>query len=168
MTDSGLLEGLRLAILNERAGADFYTMAARTTTDPRGREVFLILAAEEALHLRFLKEQYALVAAGKTPAPLISATHGAELGTESPIYSEELRERIGEAHFEMSALAVGLKLEHETIAHYRALAAGAAAPEARHFFEKLVAWEQGHASALSRQQAQLLESYWQAAGFAPF
>lgn len=168
MTDGGLIEGIRLAMLNERAGADFYTMAARVTTDPQGREVFLVLAAEEALHLRFLKEQYALVAAGKLPAPLISATHGAELGTESPIYSAELLDRLGEAHFEMSALAVGLKLEHEAIAHYRALAAASNAPEARHFFEKLVAWEQGHASALSRQQARLLESYWQAAGFAPF
>jgi rubrerythrin len=159
---------MRSAILSEQAAADFYTMAARSTRDPRGREVFLILAAEEALHLRFLKEQYALVAAGKDPAPLISATHGAELGTESPIYSENLRDSIGDAHFEMSALAVALKLEHEAIAGYRALATGAEAPEARHFFAKLVDWEQGHASALARQQAQLLESYWQAAGFAPF
>ncbi len=168
MNAPALLEGLRLAMLNERADADFYAMAARATSDPRGREVFLILAAEEALHLRFLKEQYALVAAGRNPEPLISADHGAELGTESPIYSEMLRDRLGEAHFEMSALAVALKLEHEAITLYRSLAAGASSPEAKHFFSKLVDWEQGHASALSRQQAQLLESYWQAAGFAPF
>jgi rubrerythrin len=164
----GLLAALRQAMLNEQAGADFYMMAARTTVDPKGRETFLILAAEEALHLRYLKEQYGEIAAGRNPQPLISASHGAELGEPSPIFSEHLHERIGDAHFEMSALAVGLKLEHESITLYRDLAAGAELPEVKHFFEKLVAWEQNHASALARQQAQLLESYWQAAGFAPF
>jgi bacterioferritin (cytochrome b1) len=168
VNDIGLLAAVRQAMLNERAGADFYMMAARATVDPKGRETFLILAAEEALHLRYLKEQYNLIAAGKNPEPLISASHGAELGEPSPIFSEHLRDRISDAHIEMSALAVGLKLEHESIALYRSLAASTEMPEARHFFEKLVAWEQNHASALARQQAQLLESYWQAAGFAPF
>lgn len=168
MSAADLLEELRLAMLSEQTGIEFYTTAARTTTDPRGREVFLILAAEESLHLRFLKDHYGAVSAGREPEPIVAMAHGAELNAESPIFSEELRRRIATAHFEMSALAVGLKLEHETISRYRTLAAIAPTPAAKQFFEQLVEWEQSHASALSRQQAQLLDQYWQAARFAPF
>ena len=68
----------------------------------------------------------------------------------------------------MTVLSVGLQLEHATIARYRGLAAAAEQPELKHFFERLMHWEEGHAAALERQSRLLRESYWNAAGFAPF
>ncbi|MFO7676465.1 MAG: ferritin family protein [bacterium] len=166
-TDLGIIAGIREAMLAEQAGNQFYSAAAGRTTDPRGSEVFLMLAVEEARHLDFLREQYRLLAAGRPPEPLISDT-GAELGGPSPIFSDELRSRIGEAHWEMTALSVGLQLEEASIARYRDLAARAASPELRQFFERLVRWEEGHAAALERQSRLLRDDYWNAAGFAPF
>ena len=51
-------DALRIAIATERSGLDFYTRAARVTTDTRGRRVFTRLAAEEKEHLGKLELRY--------------------------------------------------------------------------------------------------------------
>lgn len=163
-----ILAGLKDAILTEHTGNQFYETAAEKTSDGQGREVFHMLAAEEALHQQWLKQQYAIVAAGKHPEPLVDTTAGAVFDDSSPVFSKELKDRIAEAHWEMTALSVGLELEKATIERYRGLAAEADVPELQHFFERLMRWEEGHARALERQSKLLREAYWNAAGFAPF
>lgn len=162
-----LLAALREAILAERAGASFYENAARATDDAQGRETFLMLAGEESLHEKYLRDQYALVAAGRTPEPLVNSS-GAAFDLRNPVFSPELRHRIGTAHQEMTALSIGIQLEQNSAAYYRRLAKEAGIPELEHFFEKLAQWEEGHGTALHVQYQLLLESYWQEAGFAPF
>jgi Fur family ferric uptake transcriptional regulator len=51
-------DALRIAIATERSGFNFYTRAARLTTDARGRSVFQRLAAEEREHLATLEKRY--------------------------------------------------------------------------------------------------------------
>jgi rubrerythrin len=51
-------DALRMAIATERSGLEFYTRAATLTTDPRGRNVFERLAAEEREHLSTLQTRY--------------------------------------------------------------------------------------------------------------
>ena len=51
---------------------------------------------------------------------------------------------------------------------YRGEAEAAGDPEVKACHEKLVAWEQGHLSALQAQVDSLKEDYWNQAGFAPF
>jgi len=167
-TKEQLLASLKDAILTEHTGNHFYAAAAEKTTDSRGAEVFRMLAAEEALHQKYLKQQYELLHAGKNPEPLIDPTAGAIFDDENPVFSPELKSRIGEAHWEMTALSVGLQLEHSTIARYRDLAAGADSPELTHFFERLMKWEEGHADALEKQSRILREEYWNQGHFAPF
>jgi len=162
-----MLAGLKEALLAERTGSEFYTLAAANTQDAQGRETFLILAAEEALHEKYLREQYGNLLAGRAPSPMVSSW-GAELNADSPIFSPELKHRIATAHLEMAVLATGLALEDATITRYRTLAAETDMPELKHFFDKLTRWEEGHAAALRRQQELLLESYWHEARFAPF
>lgn len=162
-----LIAGLKQAILAEQTGNEFYTAAAAKTTDPKGRDVFQQLASEEVQHLEYLKQQYSELVAGRQPNWLLDAS-GAELGGENPIFSAELRARIAEAHWEMTALAVGLQLELASITQYRNLLGQVEEPEAQRFFSALVRWEENHAAAIRRQQSQLLESYWHEAHFAPF
>src|SRR5216110_938480 len=52
-------DALRIAIATERSGLDFYTRAARQTSDTRGRKIFHDLAAEEKEHLSTLENRYA-------------------------------------------------------------------------------------------------------------
>ena len=169
MTDGEdqLLAGLKEAILTEQTGVQFYTVAAGNTTDAQGREVFRQLARDESEHQQWLRRQYGHLIAGTPWEEMKPAPH-ADLSGPSPIFSDGLRSRIGEAHWEMTALSVGLALEEATITRYRKLAQTADRPEVRRFFEELVKWEETHAEALSRQSNLLKESYWREARFAPF
>jgi Fur family ferric uptake transcriptional regulator len=51
-------DALRIAIATERSGLEFYTRAAKTTGDARGRKIFQDLAGEEKEHLEKLEARY--------------------------------------------------------------------------------------------------------------
>jgi rubrerythrin len=163
-----MADALFEAIKAEREGAHFYLMAARSTQDQKGRETFERLAHEEEAHERFLAAHYQSLL--KTGHLDVQAKLGrqAPLTEESPIFSAGIKKRVQEAHFEMSALAIGIRLEAAAMKFYRDHAASAADANLRKFFEELVEWESGHYQALLRQQEALKEDYWASAGFSPF
>ena len=167
-TTSRMAAGVREAMQAEVEGHHFYLMAARSTDDEHGRAVFEQLAEEEKQHAAFLKAQYAsLLEHGRPDA---EASLGAPKALEgpSPIFSDALRARIGQAHFEMTALSVGVQLELSAIHFYEAQAQAATDERVAAFFSELAKWESGHYHALLRQQEALKEDYWSGSGFAPF
>jgi rubrerythrin len=156
------------AMRAEAEGHHFYRMAAGATEDSRGRRTFEQLAVEELGHLEFLRKQYrALVETGRPDAAARLGTP-ARLEGESPIFSPAIRGRLGEAHFEMTALSVGVQLELGAETFYKRQAEAATSGSIRSFFEELAAWEAGHYRALLAQQESLKEDYWSSSGFAPF
>ena len=142
-------------------------MAARSTEDEKGREVFEQLAAEELDHARYLRVQYQSVLEHGRLDASVSLGRRADLSGEHPIFSARLLERVGAAHYELSALAIGAQLEMNAVRHYQGEADAAPDAEVRRFFEELVAWESGHYEALSRELESVREAYWHANGFAP-
>jgi rubrerythrin len=162
-------DGLRHAMQAEHEGHHFYKMAAQTTQDPKGREVFGQLAAEEQEHYRFLERHLdSMTRTGRLDARAELGAPAA-LGEMHPIFTPEIRTRIGSAHYEMTALAIGIQLEASAVRFYTDEAQAAAAlPGAREFYEQLAAWERGHLTALQRQADELKEDYWHEARFAPF
>lgn len=163
-----IAEALARAMQAETDGHHFYLMAANATQDVQGKEVFAQLAAEELDHLRFLKVQRESYLASGHADEAATLGHGRELRGESPIFSSAIHARLGEAHFEMSALSIAIALELSSQAFYREQALAAGDEAARRFFEELALWEAGHAEALSRQLEELKEAYWAGGGFAPF
>lgn len=163
-----LAKGLLEAIKAEKYGHSFYLMAANSTVDPKGKEVFETLAAEELDHARFLQAHYESVM--KTGKPSNSASLGrqADLSGTSPIFSDGLRARIKEANFEMTSLSIGIQLEHEAMQYYRVQAELSKDPEINKMFSFLSDWEAGHYKALLKQFEMLKEDYWSTGGFAPF
>lgn len=163
-----MADGLRQAMAAERTGYEFYTLAAKTTQDLEGKATFEHLAQEEQEHFEFLRTHYkALTEHGKL-AEGVKLSQKRSVKGDSPIFSASLRERLKGAHFEMSALAIAVQLELNGIKHYTEQAKAAPTPEARKFYEELVAWENGHYEALLRQQQLLQEDYWRDNGFEPF
>ncbi len=162
-----LLEGLKDAMIAERSGIEFFMVAAAQTTDTQGREVFQQLAHEEGEHLAWLKRQYGHLLNDEPfeKLPTISVT---DLEGDHPIFSNDLRKRLKDAHFEMTALSVGQQLEQAAIDRYRKLAEEAGYGELRDFYLQLMAWEQSHAGAFARQAEDLREEYWSQNNFAPF
>jgi rubrerythrin len=161
-------EALLKAIQAERYGNSFYMMAANSTTDPQGKNIFETLAAEEMDHMNFLLGQYnSILKTGKVDTSL-QLGRKLELNGPSPIFSDALKGRIKDAHYEMSALAIGVQLELDAMNFYRSQSASAIDPVLKMFFTELAEWESGHYHALLRQQEALKEDYWSDAGFSPF
>jgi rubrerythrin len=167
-TQSAIAKALAEAIETERHGQHFYRMAAQTTSDPKGKEVFATLAEEEAQHENYLKAQHASLAErGEIDRDATLGT-GADLSGDDPIFSAALRDRIREAHFEMAALGVGVRIELASVQHYKAHAEKAPSMDVKAFLESLAEWESNHYHALLRQQESLRELYWAENDFAPF
>ena len=163
-----LADGLLKAIKAEREGHSFYRMAAETSQDAKAKEVFAQLVQEELNHVEFLTQHYeAVLKTGKT---CDSATLGRRLSLASrfPIFSDGIRARLREAHFEMTALSIGIRLELDAMSFYRAQADAADCIETKKLYSELVEWESGHYQALLRQHEELKEDYWSANGFSPF
>ncbi len=163
-----IANGLQQAMRAEHEGHHFYKMAAQTTQDPKGRDTFTTLADEEREHFEFLKRQHeSIVGTGRVDSQAkLGVPHA--LAGDHPIFSPEIRRRISGAHYEMTALAIGVQLELSSVNFYRTEAQAAGIPEVRSFYEQLAVWEQGHLNALQKQADALREEYWAAAKFAPF
>ncbi len=163
-----LAEGLLTAIKAERYGHSFYLMAAKSTGDAKGQEVFKTLAREELDHMQFLRNQYDSIVKTGAPDKSLKIGNRTSLSAVSPIFSDELRERIKDANFEMTSLSIGIQLEQNSMAFYKTQAEKVDDPTMRDFYTKLAEWETGHYRALLKQQEELKEDFWSASGFAPF
>ena len=167
-TSSDISRALLEAIQAERDGASFYLMASQSCEDPMGKQVFKRLAAEEMDHQEYLSAQYqAVLATGQLDRSL-KLQQTVNLPGASPIFSPQIKDRIKDAHFEMSALSIGIQLEQSAIDHYSGAADAAEDPAVGEFFRELVRWETGHHQALLRQQELLKDDYWSSGGFSPF
>ena len=162
-----ILEGLKTAMEAELTGHAFYASAAQATSDAQGKETFERMAREEMGHFRYLQRQYAAVLKeGNYDFSEKPAEH-ADAPQPGPIFSAEIRRRIKDSHFEISALSIGIKLELEAMQFYREQAKKAHDPEAQQFFNGLADWEQGHYRAFKTELDALKEEYYSANQFVP-
>jgi rubrerythrin len=86
---------------------------------------------------------------------------------KSPIFSDEIKRRIKDSHFEVSALTIGMKLELDAMRHYRSSAERTDNEDVKQFYNELADWEQDHYHAFERQLDILKEEYFQANNFVP-
>ena len=170
MTDNKkvLAEGLQKAIKAEKYGHSFYLMAARSTEDAKGREIFEMLAREELDHMKFLKNQYESILKTGQPDKSLKLGTQTDLSGISPIFSDKIKTRIKDANFEMTSLSIGIQLEHNAMNYYRQQSEIVDDPTMKDFYAQLADWETGHYQALLKQQDELKEDFWSASGFAPF
>ncbi len=161
------LKALKTAIEAELTGHEFYKNAARSTDDPNGRAAFSRIAAEEMKHFEYLRHQYrAVLEQGDYDFSnwLVKAPH--DHGA-SPIFSEAIRARIKDSHFEVSALTIGMKLEFDAVKFYEACAQKAEDERVRQLYQELADWERGHYEAFQQELEALKEDYFEANQFFP-
>ncbi len=163
-----LLEVIAEAIRAEVDGNSFYMMAAKTTEDPKGREVFERLANDEVAHAQFLQAQYDSIQATGKIDPAVELPAPPSFDAEHPIFSPAIKQRIKQAHYEMSALSIGAQLELSAVNFYQAQAKAATDPAVASLFTRLAEWESRHYHALLAQQESLKQDYWTDNQFSPF
>jgi rubrerythrin len=163
-----ILKGLRMALQTELDGAQFYRLAAEKTTDAKGKEVFAMLAEDEEKHFQELQRQFSSLLSSNKWAPSITLSEARTMFTgESPIFSKEMKKRVKERHFEMSALSIGALLESNSVDFYRKMKEETDDPKAKELFGILQKWEQQHLEAITKQMDLLKEDYWAEQHFAP-
>jgi rubrerythrin len=162
-----ILQGLKTAIEAELTGHEFYKSAAKTTSDPVGKETFSRMAEEEIGHFNYLRHQYkSVLEKGEYDftKKLLKQDHKY---AESPIFSDEIKRRIKDSHFEVSALTIGMKLELDAMRFYRVCAEKADSEDVKNFYTELADWEKDHYHAFENQLDMLKEDYFQANNFVP-
>lgn len=165
---SKLADNLMRAVKAERDGHSFYSMAATACQDAKAREIFSQLAAEELDHMQFLSRHYDSILKHGKPDSAAKLGPRHDLSGLSPIFSADIKTRIRDAHFEMSALSIGIQLELDAQNFYRNCAAETDSREIRDFFNELADWEAGHYQALLQQHESLKDDYWSANRFSAF
>lgn len=162
-----ILQGLKTAIEAELTGHEFYKNAAKTTSDPVGKETFSRMAEEEIGHFNYLRYQYkSVMEKGEYDfaEKLLKKDHEY---AGSPIFSDEIKRRIKDSHFEVSALTIGMKLELDAMRFYRSCAEKAEHEDVKKFYTELADWEKDHYHAFEQQLDMLKEDYFQANNFVP-
>jgi rubrerythrin len=170
--DSGskrIADALSKAMQAENEGYHFYLMAAKSTDDPKGKKTFLLMAEEEKGHFDYLKKQYGLFLKTGCVDQAVKLTPMTNYTESHPIFSTEIKNRIGNAHYEMTALSIGIQLELSAVRFYKAEAeAAAGSPHVQKLFEELASWEEQHLAILQKEAELLKEEYWTKGGFSPF
>jgi rubrerythrin len=162
-----ILQGLKTAIEAELTGHEFYKNAAKTTTDPVGKETFSRMAEEEMGHFNYLRHQYESVLKKGEYDFTKKLLKKDYTHAESPIFSDEIKRRVNDSNFEVSALTIGMKLELDAMQFYRACAEKADSEDVKDFYNELADWEKDHYHAFEKQLDILKEDYFQANNFVP-
>ncbi len=165
-----LLEVVKGAIRVENDGYQFYRLAEEKTEDAKGKEVFATLAKDETNHMEILKSLYqSIKEKGEFKFDEVKEMkHILGTTSESPVFSKEFKQRLSQAHFEMTALSIGILLEKDSIEFYKKSAQETEDKDVKMLFNYLADWEGEHLRALVNQQKFLQADYWTEARFYPF
>ncbi len=166
MSNDGILEILKRAILLEMQGKSFYEGMASATASEGVRRIFTIMAEEEDKHKTVLSQKYREY---ETAGSISSAI---DLGSPEvfadKVLSEQVRSEIGAAGYEAAGIGAAIELEKNAVKLYREEAEKSEDDGAARLFRELAQWEQSHMTFLSNLYDDLIEESWNEADFWPF
>jgi Fur family transcriptional regulator, ferric uptake regulator len=148
-------DALRIAIATERSGLEFYTRAARLTTDARGRRVFQRLADEEREHLDTLEKRYGELLA-EDPQLEARPTFLFFKGAAGGLFAagaEELEKGVNDEQ----ALLVGIKCERGSHQFFKRYGERFEDSEGKRIFLEFADEERAHLELLIREYRSLQE-----------
>ena len=148
-------DALRMAIATERSGLLFYTRAAATTIDPRGRSVFEKLAEEEKEHLGTLERRYAELLS-KDPALELRPTFLFFKGAAHGIFAEGA-EKLRSGVDDLQALLIGIRCERDSHKFFKRYGERFEDSEGKQIFLEFAEEERAHRDLLITEYRALRE-----------
>ena len=142
---------LTQAMINEKDSIDFYTHAAETTDDPRGKDMYNSLVRDEEQHLRILQAEYLSLTGGQRWIDLEAARQSEPPDPSVVLFPQdrsELDELLAAAPDELSALQVAMQFEYDGWQMYANAATETDDPLARDVYEFLAQEEKRHYTLL--------------------
>ena len=165
MEENKAIEILKTAVLLERRGQAFYERVAKQATDPDVKQIFEIMAEEEAEHIEVLSEQFIFYAKHDRFKVVKPAKESGD--TASEILSAKIKKNISAASFEAAAISSAIDMETQAIKVYSERAKQTTDPEEKKFYQWLANWESGHHILLFELDRDLKEKIWNDSHFWP-
>lgn len=148
-------DALRIAIATERSGLEFYSRAARLTSDSRGCKVFRDLADEEQSHLATLEKSYEELLARDPQLedrPRFLFFKGAANG----LFAEGA-DQLAEGVDDQQALLIGIRCERESHKFFKKYADKFEDSEGKQIFVEFAAEEKQHLELLLKEYEELVK-----------
>lgn len=148
-------DALRMAMATEKSGLEFYTRAARQTSDTRGRRVFQKLAGEEREHLAKLERRYRDLSAQDPQLesrPRFLFFKGAASGLFAS-GAEALRRGVDDEQ----ALRIGIRCERGSHRFFKRYADRFEESEGKQIFQEFAEEERDHLELLIAEHKALRE-----------
>ncbi|MDD2412592.1 MAG: ferritin family protein [Bacteroidales bacterium] len=162
------LEILKMAILLERRGKEFYNTVAGQTKNEQVKKIFTLMAKEEDLHLEQLSQQYKEYREnGKFIAQKLDVSDNEE-SIANFVLNPEVRKNLSAASYEAAAINAAIDMENKAIEVYSQRAEEATDPNEKELYTWLANFERDHHKILHRLNKELMEEIWYDNSFWPF
>lgn len=157
------LKLLRVAILNEVEGRQFYSMAALRAEDTSVKEAFSHLAREEQQHELWLRKMYGQLAENQP----ITLGEQEEMAATSPNIFRQTNVGAESGSLEISVYKIGVLMEMASSVFYKNAVQTATTPAVKRLLQQLAEWEDIHLATLQKVYDFLQEEWWDKQGFSP-
>jgi rubrerythrin len=168
MKESKSLEILKMSLLMEHRGKAFYQKVAEQTDSEDVRNIFLIMADEERLHIDYLSKQFAHYQKHQKFNNESLSLSGSDDGIANLILSEDVKNKISASGYEAAAISAAIDMENKAIAVYKERAENAEDSEEKELYNWLANWEKDHLRILAQLNKELTEKIWYDNQFWPF
>ncbi len=146
-----VIRGLKTAFNTEITGYMFYTYAAETVGDEKGRNLFFHLAKEELDHIRVISRIAESVEEGHGWVGYEEALKEVAAGAGGlPIFprENEFTKRLKQNPTDSNAVAIGIESEEASVEFYSNMLKDAEGPQEKVVLTKLLEMEKAHLKIL--------------------
>ena len=155
------VKALQIALDTEKKGYRFYKIAAKSTRDPKGREVFEHLAKDEIEHMGVIAASYEALTRNEPWMTYEQAA--AKYGATEPkdLIFPDVPEEPQEGFDDLAAIEEALAFEKKAVAFYREKASKTDDAKAKAFYNSLVQIEESHVKIIQAELDSLTGSgFW--------
>ncbi|MGD8353206.1 MAG: ferritin family protein [Pseudomonadota bacterium] len=150
------VEALQLALDTEKKGYRFYKIAANSSKDPKGKEVFEHLAKDEVEHMAVIATVFESITNNE---PWMTYEEAMEKYGETPpekIIFPDVPEEPQEDFSDVKALEEALDFEKKAVVFYTAQAESSEEDQAKAFYHSLIEIEEGHVQIIQAELDSLM------------
>ncbi len=166
--ENNALEILKMAILMERRGKEFYNTVAAQSKSEDVKNIFSLMAKEEQLHIEQLSQQFKSY---QEKGKFIQQKHEAKDEEDSIanlVLNPETKKSISAASFEAAAINAAIDMENKAIEVYSKRASEATDENEKELYLWLANFEKDHHKILNDLNKELMEEVWYDNSFWPF
>jgi len=150
------VEALQVALDTEKKGFRFYKIAARSSKDPKGREVFEHLASDEIEHMGVIATVFESLT---NDEPWMTYEEAVDKYGETPaekIIFPDVPEEAQEGFDDLRALEEAMEIEKKAVQFYTRQAESVEGEKAKAFYRSLIGIEESHVQIIQAELDSLM------------